>query len=122
MALISRSLMPQIDELDLPQLVALAVQSGHPVAFEVQRARDLRSRQRVNHARALGMPRKVCLKPVITSSDGYIIDGNHRWFAHKQRKGFLNCICLGLTFDEALPWLFALPFVYRLTSSTPERN
>lgn len=34
----------------------------------------------------------------------------------------MSVIRIGLNFEEALPWLFELPFTYKLTPDTPERN
>lgn len=119
---IPRKEMPQVDEVNLPELVALAFQSGHRPEFAVVEPHTLHAHQKVNHARALGMPETIKRKPVLVSADGFVLDGNHRWFAHKHDGSPLNIIRVGLSFDDALPWLFSLPFTYTLTPATPERN
>lgn len=122
MHMIPRAQMPQVDEKDLPALVVKAFQSGHRPTFEVVMPHKLHSHQRVNHARALGMPETVKRKPVLVSADGFILDGNHRWYANRETHTPLNVIRVDLEFNNALPWLFSLPFVYTLTPATPERN
>lgn len=119
---IPRTAMPQVDEKDLPELVALAYQSGHHPTFEVVFPKHLHAHQRVSHERALRMPEVVKRKPVLVSADGYVLDGNHRWYAHKAEGSPLNVIRVGLEFDAALVWLFSLPFTYHLLPTTPERN
>ena len=79
---IPRAEMPQIDEADLPHLVATAFDAGHAPAFQAVAPASLHAHQRVNHALALSMSDEVKLKPALVSADGYVLDGNHRWWAH----------------------------------------
>lgn len=120
--LVPRSKMPQVDAADLPKLVAAAVMKSLATSFEVVEAKQLRSRQRVNRRMAVQMPDFVLYKPVLVSKDDYVLDGNHRWYASKVRRKPITIIRLGLTFDEALPWLFEQPYTYAITKSTPIRN
>lgn len=122
MIYIPRKEMPQVDEANLPELVALAWQYGHQPAFDVVDAHTLHAHQRVNHARALAMPEVVKRKPILVSKDNFVLDGNHRAFVHREERSPANIIKLGLDFNEALDWLFQLPFTYKLTPTTPERN
>jgi hypothetical protein len=119
---IPRREMPQVDEKDLPELVVASWQSGHHPSFEVVNPLDLHAHQRVNRTRALGMPENVKRKPVLVSLDNYVLDGNHRWYAHRMEETPMNVIRIGLSFEDALPWLFKQPFTYKLTPETPERN
>lgn len=119
---IPRKEMPQVDEANLPELVAKAWEYGHQPAFDVVDAHTLHAHQRVNHERALSMTEMVKLKPILVSRDGFVLDGNHRAFAHKHDNTPANVIRLGMDFDAALDWLFTLPFTYKLTTTTPERN
>lgn len=115
--------MPQVDEANLPELVARAFNAGISPAFEVVDPSTLRAHQRIDHAKAKAMPPGVYLKPVLISADGYVLDGNHRWWSHVYRhEGVMNAIRLGLPFEQAIAWLFELPFTYKLTPTTPERN
>jgi hypothetical protein len=119
---VPRPAMPQVDEKDLPRLVADAM-TGPRVDFDVVPVRGLRAHQRINHGIAQAMDPKVKLKPVIVSSDGYIVDGNHRWWAHVHAGDeWINVIRLGLSFDIAIRWVLARPYAYRLTPDTPVRD
>ena len=118
---IPRQNMPQVDEKDLPRLVADSF-SLHGCTFEVVAPTELHAHQRVSHARALSMPQQVMAKPIVISRDNYVLDGNHRWFAHKEHKLPLLAIRIDLPFDEALDWLLDLPYSYKLTHTTPIRN
>lgn len=120
---IPRAEMPQIDEADLPHLVATAFDAGHAPAFQAVAPASLHAHQRVNHALALSMSDEVKLKPALVSADGYVLDGNHRWWAHVHAGDqLMNVIRIGLPFDDALAWLFEQPYSYRITPTTPQRN
>jgi hypothetical protein len=121
---IPRPDMPQVDESDLPALVARAFDGGYAVpAFEVVDPRTLRAHQRIDHAKARAMPNTVKLKPALVSADGYVLDGNHRWWAHVHAgDDAMAVIRIGLPFGRAIEWLFAQPFTYRITPATPERT
>lgn len=119
---IPRSNMPQVDEADLAHLIARAYARGLHPEFVVVEASVLRSRQAVNRQRVAGMPDRLLRKPILISSDGYILDGNHRWYAAKRRHVELTCVQIGATFNEARQWLLSLTFVYTITAATPIRN
>lgn len=119
---VPRPSMPQVDEKDLPRLVADAM-GGPRVEFDVAKVCKLRAHQRINHHIAKAMDPRVKLKPVIVSSDGYIVDGNHRWWSHVHAGDeWINVIRLGLSFDIAIRWVLARPYAYRITPDTPVRN
>jgi hypothetical protein len=124
---IPRPKMPQVDDQYYPWFVSLAFKgedyNGPGCNFEVVPVNSLRAHQRINKRRADTMPADLKLKPIIVSSDGYIVDGNHRWWAHVHGKDeWINVIRLDLSFDNALDWTRSLPFVYEITPSTAERN
>lgn len=118
---VPRDHMPQVDEVNYPDLVADARPVG--VAFDTVSPRTLKAHQRVDHAKAKAMDERVRIKPLIVSSDGYIVDGNHRWWASVHgRHEWVNVIRLAMRFDEAIAWLLTFPYVYTITPTTPERN
>lgn len=120
---IPRAKMPQIDEQDLPHLIATAFDKKLTPQLEVVDPNVLHAHQRVNHDRAFSMPIQFALKPVLISQDNFILDGNHRWWKHiHSGDKAMNVIRLGLKFDEAITWLFTLPFTYHIDRSTPVRN
>lgn len=98
---VPRDAMPQVD--DLPAMIADALGSVH---IDVARTPDLRAHQRISHRAARAMPEHVKRFPIVVSSDGYVIDGNHRWWAavHDGRE-FLSTIRLDMPFDAAIAWL-----------------
>lgn len=109
---VPRSVMPQIDEADLPALCEWVESCGVRVT-EVTRSPDqLRFHQRVNLHRVATMPQVVYDKPLLVSRDGYVLDGNHRAVAHKQRNEPARCIELDATFLGAMRLLFSFPRTY----------
>jgi hypothetical protein len=91
--------------------------------IEVVNPKTLRAHQRVDINRAIAMPLEVKLKPTLVSIDNFVLDGNHRWWAHVHSGDeAMNVIRIGLEFDKAIDWLFEQPFTYRIKSMTPIRN
>lgn len=132
---VPRDHMPQIDERYMPQFIhdaldGLSAGGVRGVAFEVTDARQFKAHQRINHAKAAAMPEACRLKPIFVSADGYVIDGNHRWWAHVKRWQLslrssdllLPAFRLDLPFDKAVDWALAQPYVYEITPTTPERT
>lgn len=106
---VPRPMMPQVD--DLPRMIADAVNDAGCEVTVVEPPK-LRAHQRVNHMLAQAMPPAVKRFPVVVSSDGYIIDGNHRWWnAVREGREFIAAIRLRLPFDAALEWLAPRPYV-----------
>lgn len=114
---IPRDRMPQIDPKHYADMIR---NCGYDVSFEVVPAKTLRAHQKVNHARAAQISPTVARMPVVVSSDGYVLDGNHRWWhsralaATGSGDGLLNIIRLGMGFDEAVEWLLDQPYVYEV--------
>ena len=109
---VPRSVMPQIDEADLPALISFVTEHGVRVT-EVTRSPDqLHFHQRVNLHRVATMPQAVYDKPLLISRDGYVLDGNHRAVAHKQRGEPASAIQLDATFLGAMRLLFSFPKTY----------
>lgn len=120
---VPRSQMPQIDEKDLPTLIASTITSGKGVNMDVVNVSLLKAHQRIDHTKAKEMIEKVKLKPILVSADDYVLDGNHRWWAHvHEGDKFINVIRIEMNFDEAIPYLLEQPFTYEITPLTPVRN
>lgn len=118
---VPRPFMPQIDMAKYPQFIADALPRG--VTFDVVPVNSLHAHQRVLHFRASAMPDEARLKPIIVSSDGYIVDGNHRWWAHVyQHAPLIAVIRLGLPFKNAVDWALTLPYVYCVSPQKPGEN
>lgn len=120
---VPREYMPQVDAQFLPQLIHEAVADGYKVAIRTKPPEMLRAHQRIDHARALSMAPDVRMKPILISVDGYVLDGNHRWWSHvHEGSPFLSAIDLGVPFDEGIAYLLARPYTYTIQPDTPERN
>lgn len=127
---VPRERMPQVDEKDTVRMIvdaahiALPVGGFHPLpTLEVLPPCEIRAHQRVDHRRAAAMNPAIRAKPIIISRDNYVVDGNHRWWAHvKAGSEAIPVIRLALDFDEAIRWLLGRPYVYTIRPTTPERN
>jgi hypothetical protein len=120
---IPRLEMPQVDEKDMSHLIAMAYLHRYNPAIEVVNPKTLRAHQRVDINRAITMPLEIKLKPALVSIDNFVLDGNHRWWAHVHAGDeAMNIVRIGLAFDKAIDWLFKQPFVYSIKPTTPIRN
>lgn len=116
--------MPQIDQADYLRLIDdVREDLGSSVEFDVARVSNLHAHQRIDHNRAMHMKPDVKLKPVLVSSDGYVVDGNHRWWAHvHDGDEYINVIRINERFGTIVLWALGRPYVYRITPDTPIRN
>lgn len=113
---VPRQFMPQVDTSCYPQLVASALEHGPGCTFDVVPVSSLRAHQRINHLRAASLDERVLLKPLVVSRDGYIVDGNHRWWGHVyQHLPMVPVIRLNLDFDDAVAWALEQPGVYTIS-------
>lgn len=119
---IPRREMPQVDEANLVDMVRDAVESIGAPGLRVMDPHKLHAHQRGNHAKAGSMTEQVRRKPIVVSSDGFVVDGNHRAYANRIHNELTVAIELPVPFDEACRWLFTLPYVYHLAPDTPVRN
>lgn len=123
---VPRDHMPQVDEDDYTQLVVSASTitgtsiHGPGCEFDVVPVQSLRAHQRIDHFRAKVMKPNVALKPIVVSRDGFILDGNHRWWEHVHNKNpWIAVIRVDLDFEPALDWLLSQPFVHEVAPQTP---
>jgi hypothetical protein len=120
---VPRERMPQVDEKFTVRMIVDAAQGESLPTLEVLPPCEIRAHQRIDHRRAAAMSPAIRAKPIIISSDGYVVDGNHRWWAHvKAGSEAIPVIRLALDFDEAIRWLLDRPYVYTIRPTTPERN
>lgn len=109
--------MPQIDD-DEKLLAALSERFGCVELEEVD-VRTLHQHQRVvmDRARERAIPEAVMRKSIVISADNYVVDGNHRFRIHLDRREYIaNSIRIPLPFDQALQWLATQDYV---THSAP---
>lgn len=83
---ISRTKMPQIDSHLVQDFIKIVRQSGIDVKKERVRVDLLKPTQKEINTEKVegmmdGMLQKNLAKPIIVSSDNYVLDGHHRWLA-----------------------------------------
>lgn len=101
-----RPLMPQVDDKAYPALLDWCAFMGVAVTRERVEPAELKPHQRIDIDKARAIPASVLSIPLLVSADGYILDGNHRWFAHVQAGRACDVVRLGLAFDDAIAALF----------------
>lgn len=113
---VPRQFMPQIPPDHLSRMVAIAAADHRlPPTFECVDPHSLIPHQRVNHRLVACMPPTVKHSLVLASADNYILDGNHRWWGNvADACPYMNIIRLQLPFNDAIKWLFELPWVYEV--------
>lgn len=109
---IPRPDMPQIDYDDYGDLFSYLKKHQDQISVGVRPPKELRAHQRIIRAIAENMDEIDCSKPVLVSSDDYILDGNHRWFAHVLRGTMVPTIVVNLPFEQALNCLCHFPKAY----------
>ena len=81
---IPRDKMPQVKSKDYPELVAFLKSNGIRMTKRKVKAKDLKATQSNFNVdkitQAVAKYKTLAqAKPIIVSSDGYVIDGHHRW-------------------------------------------
>jgi hypothetical protein len=110
---IPRKAMPQIDESDFTALFEWLAFWGITVETVTVPAKELRFRQRISWRLIRRvMPLELYAKPILISSDSWILDGNHRAAAHKLNGDSIKAIRLSCSFWRAIPILFSFAGTY----------
>ena len=106
---VPRIFMPQIGPDDGPKLLRYFIKMGVGFQFDHVDAKELKPHQHVNLKRVHTMPAWALAKFCLVSDDGFILDGHHRWFAHKQLGTPVPVIRMAVPFTEAISILQAFP-------------
>lgn len=109
---VPRTRMPQIDESDLVDLLAFLARHSVHVSIAVVEPNDLRFHQRVFENRVPPLGDDLLDKPLLVSSEGYVLDGNHRATAHKRYGTRPVCFILHKDFLDSMALLFQFPKTY----------
>lgn len=109
---VPRPVMPQIDPDKLTSLIEFCSERGIAVIEVTHDPADLHFHQRVNMARVESMPDDAYNSRILISSDGYVIDGNHRATAHKLRNEPAPCLQIEADFEVAMTLIFEFPDTY----------
>jgi hypothetical protein len=109
---VPRPLMPQVDEDCYFELLQYVQQHGHAWSYAEVDPSTLQPHQRIDHDRARHMDPLCLKKPVLVAQDGYILDGNHRWWEHNHLGLPIRTISIDLPFAAAIEFLFSFPKTY----------
>lgn len=111
---VPRKEMPQVDEEDLPELMKFL--QGLPVPVDLKKfdPDQLKPHQKVDIDKVKAMTAKAAIlaKPCLVSQDLYILDGNHRWWAHRELHTVVPAFVIGAPFEQAIGILFRFPKTY----------
>lgn len=109
---IPRPVMPQIDEVDLPDLILFIRERGVVVEEVEIDPNELLFHQRVDMNKVHKLDPKVLAKPLLTSIEPYVLDGNHRAAGHKLEGTKAPAYRIAAKFEDAMALLFAFPKTY----------
>lgn len=109
---IPRGVMPQVDEKDLNELFDFLETNGIKVVDGIMLPSFIRPHQRIDHDKARHMDEATLKKPALISEDRFIIDGNHRWWEHKELGSPLATFSIMLPFEKAVAAVFLFPKTY----------
>ena len=104
--------MPQIDATDMPGLFAFLKAQGVVVTRLCNMpVTAFHPRQKIimDKAQRAGIDLSL---PILAANDGTMLDGNHRWDAHKLAGTPLDAFQIGLPFEQAIKALFSYPKTY----------
>lgn len=104
---VPRVAMPQID--DVPALLEYLDNLGVGWRRTNRNPDNLCPHQRVDTKHARTIPEEVLALPCLVAEDGFILDGHHRWAAHKMRGTLCPVIEVGAPFDDAIGMLLSFP-------------
>ena len=104
--------MPQVDEKDYSELLKFIQSHRAGPESKVLSPQKLHAHQRVDWGRVRNMPPNVLRKPILISSDLYVLDGNHRWHACVLAHLDVHAIQIEREFESAISLLFEFPKTY----------
>jgi hypothetical protein len=106
--------MPQIKEHDYPEFLRYLTKNGVGITRERVKANQLKPIQKEFSDK--GVLKALLLrkneKPVIASSDNYIIDGHHRWLGAVNTRADVSVIRASIPVKELLKLVHAFPKTY----------
>ena len=111
---IKRDKMPQVRSKDYDELIVHLKKNGVSVQKKSVKATKLKATQsdfnvdkivdKISSIKTLGKA-----KPLIVSSDSYIIDGHHRWLAAKNVGGSIDVMQSNVKVKELLKHVYSFP-------------
>jgi hypothetical protein len=110
--IVSRADMPQINERDIPALLAYLGTLSVTFSAGVIDPLKVRAHQAIDVDKAMAIPPKILTKPVLMSQEPVIIDGDHRWYRHCVDKTQMPYIQIEAEWHVCLKYIFAFPQTY----------
>ena len=110
---IARASMPQLDLAEYDYFVQFCANQGIDVIRKPVVANALNSMQCWGPWRSHIVKPTTARKPVLVSSDYYILDGNTRWAsALLSKRSAIDAVILDLRFYDAVKFMFTFPATY----------
>ena len=111
---IKRDKMPQVKSKDYDELIKHLNKNGVRVTKKSVKASTLKATQKdFNVDKIVGAISKIktigTAKPLIVSSDNYIIDGHHRWLAAKNVGDSISIMQSNVKVKELLKHVYSFP-------------
>tara|TARA_B110000858_G_scaffold134602_1_gene153036 strand:+ start:186 stop:617 length:432 start_codon:yes stop_codon:yes gene_type:complete len=111
---IKRDEMPQVKSKDYDELIKHLNKNGVRVTKKSVKASTLKATQKdFNVDKIVGAISKIktigTAKPLIVSSDNYIIDGHHRWLAAKNVGDSISIMQSNVKVKELLKHVYSFP-------------
>lgn len=111
--IIPRCQMPQVDDKYLGELLVHIGTYGVPISAGKVDPKTVKAHQEVDVDRCRMIPIDVLSKPCLLSKEGYIIDGDHRWYRHVMDETMMPIIKFDALFKDAVKIIFEFPHTYR---------
>lgn len=117
---ISREKMPQVKSADYDELLDFLKSKGIKLTKKTVKANTLKAIQKnFNKDKIVGAVAKYDTlskaKPLIVSSDNFIIDGHHRWLGAHNVGGSVDIMQANVKVDELLKAIYAFPKTFSKT-------
>jgi len=113
---VARGVMPQVDEVDLPELLAFLESHGIKHVHRIVDSEVLKGQQKIVPSKVKAIVRGDMSwlkdKPSLVSHDWLIVDGNHRVAALRIKKMPAPILLFNMVFSELLPIIFTFPKAY----------
>ena len=111
---VTRDKMPQVKSKDYDELIKHLGKNGVRMNKKSVKASTLKATQKdFNVDKIVGAISKIktlgTAKPLIVSSDNYIIDGHHRWLAAKNVGGSIDVMQSNVKVKELLKHVYSFP-------------
>lgn len=109
---IDRSKMPQIDDGNIPTLLAYLGSLHIGFSAGMIDPIKVKAHQAIDADKAKAIPVKWLRTPVLLSMEPIVIDGNHRWYRHILDKTMMPYIQIQDEWHQCLKYILSFPQTY----------